>query len=105
MKCFAKNIPKKKFFPIIKKYADQLQAEGSPLSLKLMYWIYSAVVEGLADIFKPSIKDLIDQLIKPGVTHQDINVKNAALKATLMMSEYLMPEIANFHADILPIVA
>lgn len=103
-KNISKNAQKKKLGPLLNKYLNQMLQQGKEEYLEIMYFIYGAVVEGLADFYKPHIKDLLERVIKPGVNHASSNVRKVAMRTVLMISEYLMPEIATFHADIMPML-
>jgi len=66
-----------------------------------MFEIYAAVSEGLCDCIKPLLPNLMTNVFPYGIENQNMDVKEAALKACSYFSQYLQPEIVDYHGKIL----
>lgn len=98
----AENLPKKLLKPILQKILGELYKSKEQRQLIAMYFIYSAVANGLQDVLKPELANLMKEEISFGINHQSPQVKNAAIRTVSYFSEFLLPNILEYTSIVIP---
>jgi len=98
----SKNLPKKKFFPLMKAKLTELSTSADPKHHELMFLLYASIAEGNCDSLKSQLNHLIKEVFPHGFNNANDDVRTASMKACFHFSEFLQPEIVDYHADILP---
>jgi len=102
LESFSKDLPKKKYFPLIKAKCTELLMSNDPNDHELMFLIYASVSEGLSDCLKPMLPDLMTNVFPHGLNNANDDIKMACIKACFHFSEFLQPEIVDHHEKVLP---
>ena len=98
----SENLPKKLTKPILKKLLGELYKSKEQKQLICMYFIYSAVANGMQDVLKPDLPKLMKEEIATGINHPSPAVKNAAIRTVSYFSEFLLPNILEYTSDVIP---
>lgn len=98
----SENLPKKTIKPILGRIQEELFKSKDPKQLVAMYLIYSAIASGMQDILKTELPNLMKEQIAFGLNHENVQVKNAAIKAISYFSEFLLPNILEYTNVVIP---
>lgn len=98
----ADNLPKKLLKPILARILGELYKSKEQRQLIAMYFIYSAIANGMQDVLKPQLPSLMKEEIAYGINHESPQVKNAAIRTVSYFSEFLLPDILEYTATVIP---
>uniref|UniRef100_A0A182MKQ1 Importin N-terminal domain-containing protein n=1 Tax=Anopheles culicifacies TaxID=139723 RepID=A0A182MKQ1_9DIPT len=100
----ALHIPPKQLFPPLMALLEPALAGSDPLPKKAAYLSIAVIAEGCSEhICSKYLRVLVD-VIKRGITDENVMIRNAALFALGQFSEHLQPEISQHADEILPIL-
>ncbi|XP_035916809.1 importin-4-like [Anopheles stephensi] len=100
----ALHIPPKQLFPPLMALLEPALAGHDPLPKKAAYLSIAVIAEGCSEhICSKYLRVLVD-VIKRGITDENVMIRNAALFALGQFSEHLQPEISQHADEILPIL-
>uniref|UniRef100_A0A182N9A5 Importin N-terminal domain-containing protein n=1 Tax=Anopheles dirus TaxID=7168 RepID=A0A182N9A5_9DIPT len=100
----ALHIPPKQLFPPLMALLEPALAGTDPLPKKAAYLSIAVIAEGCSEhICSKYLRVLVD-VIKRGITDENVMIRNAALFALGQFSEHLQPEISQHADEILPIL-
>ena len=98
----AKDLPKKKFYPMIKAKLDELCQSTEAKHHEAMFYVYGAIAEGHSDNLRKILPTLMTNIFPIGLTHENSDVRYAAMKACCYFSEFVQPEILDYHEKVVP---
>lgn len=98
----AKDLPKKKFFPLIKAKLDELCVSSDPKDHEAMFYVWGAVAEGFSDNIRKILPSLMTDIFPYGISNNNSDVRFAAMKACCHFSEFVQPEILDYHDKVVP---
>lgn len=64
--------------------------------------ILAAITKGCQSKVRKALPDIMKQVMPLGLSHSSPKVRGAAIAALAYLSEHLIPEIIDYHSDIIP---
>ena len=97
------NLKTKKIYPVLLEAATLLINSADMNQNNTGFLVLSGMAEGCSERLKKNLQNpVMNVLIPKGLSHQAPEVKGAAINCLTYFSEYLIPEIVEFHATVIP---
>ena len=99
------NLKTKKIYPILLEAAVALINSDDTNQNNTGFLVLSGMAEGCQHKLKKNLQNpVMNVLIPKGLSHQAPEVRGAAIAAISYFSEFLVPEIVEFHATVIPLM-